>query len=388
MKRVFTSMLGLALALAIGVLGGCGSSGLDRTVLTKGFTITPIGPLAGYQNSYASAINESGRIAALSYIEGGGAVYPDWPPAPAHTRGFVWDQGILSPLLPSAGYQSSWAYGVGCINDRDQVPGTVAKVDAGGTLIGRNPVLWDPNGVSQLLNLPAGQTAGHAIGINNQQQIVGWAGTDLGNNSPPEYWMLGDANVAVLWDKGLEPTVLPHLFAGGRSAAGCINEKGQITGWSANQDLSTQHAVVWDKKQVIDLTPGATGWNEANGINNRGQVVGTTGDFGFLWENGVLTNLGAIENDAWSWALSINRFGQIVGFSSGPPDDPLGWGRGFLWENGQMVDLDALCDDPDDVWVIAWPMEINDRGQIVGLGLLKDTNGEDQNMAFLLTPKK
>jgi probable HAF family extracellular repeat protein len=362
---------------------------LDRPVLTKGFTITRIGPLPGYENSYASAIDASGRrIAALSYIEGGGEVYPDWPPAPAHTQGFVWDQGTLTPLLPPAGYQGSWAYGVGCMSERGQVVGTAAKVDAEGILIGKNPVRWDPDGVPQLLDLPAGQTEGSAGGINNLGQVTGWAGTDLGNNSPPEYWMLGESNVAVLWDRGAEPTVLPHLFAGGRSSAGSINEKGQITGWSGNQDLSTMHAVLWDKGQVIDLTPGATGWNEADGLNNRGQVVGITGDFAFLWENGVLTNLGALENDAWSWALSINRFGQVVGFSSGPPDDPLALGRGFLWENGQMVNLDALCDDPEDVWLINWPMHINDRGQIAGLGGLKDVNGEYQNMAFLLTPKQ
>ncbi|AKB35468.1 hypothetical protein MSSAC_0878 [Methanosarcina siciliae C2J] len=56
----------------------------------------------------------------------------------------------------------------------------------------------------------------------------------------------------------------------------------------------------------------------AYGINNKGQVVGTsqtdTGETdAFLWQNGVMTDLGALSGISGSGAYEINENGQILG---------------------------------------------------------------------------
>jgi probable HAF family extracellular repeat protein len=59
--------------------------------------------------------------------------------------------------------------------------------------------------------------------------------------------------------------------------------------------------------------------SRARGINDRGQIVGnsslaTGATHAFLWENGVITDLGTL-GGANSQALGINDRGQIVGSS-------------------------------------------------------------------------
>jgi len=87
--------------------------------------------------------------------------------------------------------------------------------------------------------------------------------------------------------------------------------------------------------------------SEAWGINNAGQIVGRahipptpTAAFyhAFLYENGVMTDLGTIgcvgEN---SWAYDINDAGQIVGWTCSSYRN-----RAFLRSGGVMVDLGTL----------------------------------------------
>ena len=72
-------------------------------------------------------------------------------------------------------------------------------------------------------------------------------------------------------------------------------------------------------------------------INNKGQVVGQSstatnpnGD-PFLWDNGVLTDLGYPGGDVFGVAADINNHGQIVGLSASDPSDPTTY-HALLWE--------------------------------------------------------
>jgi probable HAF family extracellular repeat protein len=80
-------------------------------------------------------------------------------------------------------------------------------------------------------------------------------------------------------------------------------------------------------------------------LNDRGQVVGDA----FLWENGKVRDLGSLGKGN-TFATAINERGQVVGTSGQ---------RAFLWENGKMRDLGALASG-------GGPVAINDRGQVVG----------------------
>ena len=68
----------------------------------------------------------------------------------------------------------------------------------------------------------------------------------------------------------------------------------------------------------LGTLPGGT-TSRANGINDRGQVVGSSGTAGFthafLFENGMMVDLGTLPGDDQSNAVGINNHGQIVGDS-------------------------------------------------------------------------
>jgi probable HAF family extracellular repeat protein len=69
-------------------------------------------------------------------------------------------------------------------------------------------------------------------------------------------------------------------------------------------------------------------------MNKRGQIVGESGVgngwHGFLWQNGSMTDLGALPDapyGSFSFAYGINDRGQIVGSSV----DPLNHTHAILW---------------------------------------------------------
>jgi probable HAF family extracellular repeat protein len=97
----------------------------------------------------------------------------------------------------------------------------------------------------------------------------------------------------------------------------------------------------------------------------------------FLWQNGVMTDLGLLPGDVQSWANMINNKNQAVGTSF----DASGGRRAFIWQNGVMTDLNTLIPAGSPLFLLE-AFGINDRGQIAGFGNL--SNG--QLRAYLLTP--
>jgi probable HAF family extracellular repeat protein len=134
---------------------------------------------------------------------------------------------------------------------------------------------------------------------------------------------------------------------------------------------------------AIDLgNLGGTRWNLPFYINNQGKVVGQSGVPGgiafhaFLWQNGVMTDLGTLPGDIWSWASNINSKNQAVGTSF-----PEIGSRAFLWQNGVMTDLNTLI-PAGFAFYLAEAFGINDRGEIAGFGVLSDGH----TRPFLLIP--
>ena len=72
---------------------------------------------------------------------------------------------------------------------------------------------------------------------------------------------------------------------------------------------------------------------------------------------GGVIDLGTLTGDGGSWAQGINNRGQVVGYSSGPD----GFTRPFLWRAGTMIDLGPLPGDPQGA-----ASAISDAGVIVG----------------------
>jgi probable HAF family extracellular repeat protein len=87
---------------------------------------------------------------------------------------------------------------------------------------------------------------------------------------------------------------------------------------------------------MTDLGDLGGGYSTARGINDRGQVVGGSRTAGgewnaFLWETGVMTNLGNL--GGYCRAYGINGSGQVVGYS-GTAD---GEYRAFLWQKRRLL---------------------------------------------------
>jgi len=111
---------------------------------------------------------------------------------------------------------------------------------------------------------------------------------------------------------------------------------------------------------ITDL--GAIG--RPRGINDLGQVVLQAGSQVYVWQNGVVQDLGTLPGSmqiggVGSGRRGINNRGQMLGV-----DASSGSERAYLWENGAIQDLGTLpgCDR-----II--PYGLNDLGQVVGIAM-------------------
>ena len=126
----------------------------------------------------------------------------------------------------------------------------------------------------------------------------------------------------------------------------------------------TSRAFLWEDGVMTDLgvLPG-TQQSSAEAINEKGQVVGNAyggGFHAFLWEKGKMIDLGTLPGDVQSMATSINDRGQVIGSSIGGP--PNSRPHAFIWEDGVMSSPPGTS-NPD---VFSAAYDINKHGQYVG----------------------
>ena len=107
-------------------------------------------------------------------------------------------------------------------------------------------------------------------------------------------------------------------------------------------------------------------------------------DHAFVWQRGVVTDLGSLPGGYSSYASSINARGEIVGASQNGQIDPLTLypeNHAVLWKNG-ISDLGTLGGNQSVA------NAINDRGQVVGAALnaIPDALSNNFSLAFLFEP--
>jgi probable HAF family extracellular repeat protein len=283
------------------VVGSMDTGGQYHAFVSNGSAPTDLGTLGG-SNSSALSINDHGQIVGDSYVSGD-----------AYNHGFIVNGGSMS-ALPGQNL-----LGASAINNAGTVAGTMT--------------VPTPNGDQM-----------HAY-----TYAAGGGFTDLGT-----------------------------LPIGDGSFASAINGAGDVVG-AANSMINgfpnvPQDPFLVHNGTMIDLgTLDPNGiWTGATSINDHGQIVGHAGlgpdpdnpgglypQTAFLYENGVLKNLGGLAPHASSAALDINNLGQIVGAAS----LGTGFSHGFLYENGKMFDLNSLI-DPAGGWTIEGASAINDLQQI------------------------
>jgi probable HAF family extracellular repeat protein len=124
-------------------------------------------------------------------------------------------------------------------------------------------------------------------------------------------------------------------------------------------------------------------------INNSGIVVGGADtsipdpnapncnnptcflNHGFRWQDGVLTDLGALPGVNWSHATSINARGWATGGSSTEVIDPLIGApaeHAVLWKDGEIIDLGTLGTGFESAGLY-----VNNAGEVVGFSTFDTT---------------
>jgi len=237
---------------------------------------------------------------------------------------------------------------------------------------------------------------GDVRSVTNQGTVMGQSDTSIPDPNFPNFnpYIAPDPFIqhTFRWQNGVL-TDLGALPGTNSSVVGWINDRGMAVGSSTNTSIDpltgwpTEIAVLWSNGQILNL--GTLGGNEsqADAINERGQIVGIATNavpdqfpsplgfglpgFGtqqraFLWENGVMRDLGTLGGPD-AVALLLNERGEVSGLSyttstpnsSGSPTvDP------FFWEHGKMLDLGGFGGTFGSA---NW---LNNRGQVVGFSFL------------------
>jgi probable HAF family extracellular repeat protein len=259
---------------------------------------------------------------------------------------------------------------------------------------------WQWGSMTELPTL--GGNNGFATGVNNRGQAVGWAENTV-HDSTCVYPQVLQFE-AVLWTNRngqFQTQQLPPHETDPDGAATGINDQGQVVGTSgicqnAVGNQSAIHALLWQNGRVTNLgNLGGMAWNTPMAINNQGQVVGFSDLAGddngqnpnfqaFLWTRpGPMRNLGTLSGDAISEALGINQRSQVVGVSYGAGfTNP----RAFIWQNNGMTDLNTLA--PNSPLYLQAAQEINDSGVIVGQGCVPGAcSATSPSIAFVAIPQ-
>jgi probable HAF family extracellular repeat protein len=288
------------------------------------------------------AINTSGTVLGLDFLWkdgtmvdlatlGGIASFPraindsDWvvgnyfaPPNLAG-RPFLWIDGALFDIPNLGGFESG-AYGVnndGAIVGRSSTPPGAP---------GDTHAFLYRDGVTIDLGTFRDGYYSAAAAINDFGHIVGEASTQFGETHA----------FRTAPYQPIDPDIDDLGTLGGTySTATAINQAGHTVGYSYTTGDLEQYAFFHTGGEMVPLPPLAGSYSVARSINNADQVVGGTSINGdayhaFIWKDGQMEDLNELIPRDSGWELSeadgINDRGQIIGFGT----DPAGNYAGFL----------------------------------------------------------
>jgi probable HAF family extracellular repeat protein len=359
-------------------------------------------PTLGGTNSRANSIDDLGIIAGYSKPTGNAVRHAAfWFNNEVHDLGSLGGAGFNSSVAWPVKNVIGLISGISETGDVNPLGETWSCgpffLTSGNVCKGFVKSVFFPNAPMIALEPFAGGYNSYAAGTNDWGRTVGWAENGVHDatctsGSPgaqvlgfkPAYWNYGDTS----------PHALPLYGDDTAGAATAINDRGQIVGISGDCDVAVgrgtaKHAVLWDNGRVIPLGDiGGDLWNTPGAINERGDITGFAGTqpgdvdatytHAFLKRrNRPMQDLGVLPGDISSTGTGINALGHVVGYSN----DESGATRAFLWQNGEMMDLKSLAPEFDGQLVLA--NDIDDFGRIAGRGIDPATGAI---IAFVATP--
>ena len=297
--------------------------------------------------------------------------------------------------LGTLGGDNSWT-NYGGINDRGEAVGmaeTSVPDPNGEDMCGFHTkktcrgFLWRNGHIMALPTL--GGNNGQAAAINNRGQIVGISETTVPDPGCPAGKQPGTTVLPVMWERG-EVRPLPTLPGEPDGFAQGLNNQGQAVGATGTCTTFAIHAVMWEDGKAFQLKDFGIPGGDAYAINEHGQIVGYVSNpdgttvFPTVWldgADGAPTNLGILPGDGAAFATGINNRGQVVGSTL----NSIGWAHGFLWQDGVLTNLNALNPEVSNLYIVAGS-NINERGQISGMAQVMSGPDMGKIHAILLTP--
>lgn len=262
------------------------------------------------------------------------------------------------------------------INNPGQIVGSIPGDD-----LAREPLLWD--GESRAVALPAAAGSANEVKfINDAGQVTigrrlwddgvvtdlpaGYGYVDI--NESGQLLLDDDDGSIALWDDGQLTRIPPPADASNGLHAFELSDAGHIVGYSSNASLPIPGCTEYGHRPFIwhqgTMTrPQVSGI--ARAVNRSGATVVSLNLTGMLfclpsydaltWADGTSRDLGSIVQP-----IDINDRGQVVG------NDERG---AYLWDDGRLTNLGSL--GGGGAWATG-PIALNERGQVLGLSRTAD----------------
>ncbi len=296
-------------------------------VVVPAYQIVDLGPTPSTSDG-AYGVNDLGQVAGYRGV-----------------RAYLWENGNFTWLWPGSSQARD-------VNNSGQVAGS----------INNGSVRWTDDVPTYLR--PGDSRRNFGMAINASGDVAGYY--DDGST---------DHYRAYLWQDGVLTTLVNP--SGRASWATGINSSGHVVGDAANAQ-GTDRGFLW-RGGAMTMMPTLPNYNErssARDVNDLGQVAAMAErnayDRAYIWQDGVVTQLPHLSGAASSQPYAINNRGLVVG-SSGQ--------QAVLWQSETAYDLNELV-APDSGWTLRYAYDINEAGWIVGTGLYAGTGH-----AFLLVPE-
>jgi probable HAF family extracellular repeat protein len=213
------------------------------------------------------------------------------------------------------------------------------------------------------LPMPRGSDATYVIGLNGTRAVGYWANTITGPYRRPALWDLARGDMLDI-----------PITYGPFGTAVDVNASGHVCGWMGYAEQSDSHGFLYADGVLTDLgaiTGGISG--QPSAINASGTIVGSgrlidpkTGASrrsGFIWSNGEMTVVHPYPEYPYCHLRDINDQGDIIGVCWNGSSEVC-----FILRGGQATDLDELI-PADPPLTIDYPSAIDNDGRIAGIAV-------------------